>query len=299
MALEPESLIGKAIGPYTINALLGGGGMAWVLSATDCNGCPDIALKILKPKYAGDSQFTARFLNEATVAGELKHPNIIRILDVGQDGEAVYFAMPKLAGSLAGKLEEDAAIPERDVMCIARDVSRAMAFAHEAGVIHRDIKPQNILFADGGVGVLTDFGIARAIASYVSTTGKQLTIGTPHYISPEQARGQPLDGRTDIYALGVTMYRAATGALPFRSSDWYELARLHVEEPPEPLRNRRPELTRAFERVVLTCLEKDREKRYPTAAELADDLDGLLEGKRSTTEVAIGAMKKLLGKSDA
>ena len=296
MPLAPESLIGQTIGPYTINALLGGGGMAWVLAATDCDGCPDIALKVLKPKYAGDTQFTARFLNEARVAGELRHPNIIRVLDVGQDGEAVYFAMPKLAGSLDARLEQDAALAEQDVMRIARDVSRALAFAHETGVIHRDIKPQNILFGDDGTGVLTDFGIARAIATYVSTTGKQLTIGTPHYISPEQARGQPLDGRTDIYALGVTMYRAATGGLPFRSSDWYELARLHVEEPPEPLRRRRPDLTRAFEKVVLTCLEKDRERRYPTAAELADDLDGLLGGKRSTAEVAIGAMMKLLGK---
>jgi serine/threonine-protein kinase len=94
------------------------------------------------------------------------------------------------------------------------------------------------------------------------------------------------------------MYRAATGALPFRSSDWYELARLHVEEPPAPLRSHRPELTKAFEKVVLTCMEKDREKRYPTAAELADDLDGLLAGKRSTTEVALGAMRKLLGKRE-
>lgn len=296
MPLTPESLAGQTIGPYTINALLGGGGMAWVLAATDCDGCPDIALKVLKPKYAGDTQFTARFLNEARVAGELRHPNIIRVLDVGQDGEAVYFAMPKLAGSLDARLEQDAALAEQDVMRIARDVSRALAFAHDTGVIHRDIKPQNILFGDDGTGVLTDFGIARAIATYVSTTGKQLTIGTPHYISPEQARGQPLDGRTDIYALGVTMYRAATGELPFRSSDWYELARLHVEEPPEPLRKRRPDLTRAFEKVVLTCLEKDRERRYPTAAELADDLDGLLGGKRSTAEVAIGAMMKLLGK---
>ena len=272
--------------------------MAWVLAATDCQGCPDIALKILKPKYAGDAQFTARFLNESTVAGELRHPNIIRILDVGQAGEAVYFAMPRLKGSLAARLDEDAALPEQQVMRIARDVARALAFAHEGGVIHRDIKPQNILFDHDDAGVLTDFGIARAIASYVSTTGKRLTIGTPHYISPEQARGQKLDGRTDIYALGVTMYRAATGALPFRSSDWYELARLHVEEPPAPLRSHRPELTKAFEKVVLTCMEKDREKRYPTAAELADDLDGLLAGKRSTTEVALGAMRKLLGKRE-
>ncbi len=298
MPLEPESLVGQAVGPYTVTALLGGGGMAWVLAANGKDGCPGIALKLLKPKYARDVQFTARFLNEATVAGELRHPNIIRILDVGQHGEAVYFAMPQLEGSLAARLGEDASLPEQDVMRIARDVARAMAFAHETGVIHRDIKPQNILFDAAGAGVLTDFGIARAIASYVSTTGKRLTIGTPHYISPEQARGQPLDGRTDVYALGVTMYRAATGALPFRSSDWYELARLHVEEPPQPLRERRPELTRAFEKVVLTCMEKDRERRYPTAAELADDLEGLLGGKRSTAEVAIGAMKRLLGRSE-
>ncbi len=272
--------------------------MAWVLAADDRDGAPTIALKVLKPKYAGDPQFTARFLNEAAIAGELRHPNIIRILDVGQDGDAVYFGMPKLEASLAARLEPDAMLPEQDVMRVARDVARAMAFAHEAGVIHRDIKPQNILFAEDGAGVLTDFGIARAVATYVSTTGKRLTMGTPHYISPEQARGQKLDGRTDIYALGVTMYRAATGELPFRSSDWYELARLHVEEPPLPLRQRRPELSKAFETVVLTCMEKDREARYPTAGELADDLEGLLGGRRSTAEVAIGAMRKLLGRGE-
>jgi serine/threonine-protein kinase len=270
--------------------------MAWVLAATRDEGGPDIALKVLKPKYAGDRQFTARFLNESTIAGQLKHPNIIRILDVGQDGDAVYFAMPRLAESLAGRLEAVAVLPEAAVIRAARDVALGMAFAHDAGVIHRDIKPQNILFTADGAAVLTDFGIARVVASYVSTTGKQLIIGTPHYVSPEQARGQPLDGRTDIYALGVTMYRAATGDLPFRSSDWYELARLHVEEPPAPPRSKRPTLSRAFEKIVLTCLEKDRQRRYPSAAELADDLDGLLRGKRTTAEVAIGAVKKLLGK---
>jgi serine/threonine protein kinase len=298
LPLEPESLLGKTVGPYTVTALLGGGGMAWVLAATKGDGADVVALKVLKPKYAGDPQFTARFLNEATIAGELRHPNIIRILDVGQDGDAVYFAMPRLAASLAERLEAGAALPAADVTRIARDVARALAFAHEAGVIHRDIKPQNILFAADGSGILTDFGIARAIASYVSTTGKRLTIGTPHYISPEQARGQVLDGRTDIYALGVTMYRAATGELPFRSSDWYELARLHVEEPPAPLRKKRPDLSRTFERVVLTCLEKDRENRYATAAELADDLEALLAGRRSTTDVALGAVRKLLGRSE-
>jgi serine/threonine protein kinase len=296
LPLEPEALLGTTIGPYLATALLGAGGMAWVMVASKGGGAPDIALKILKPKYARDPQFTARFLNEATIARELRHPNIIRVLDSGQDGEAVYFAMPKLAASLGARLEDAAVLPEPEVVRAARDVARGMAFAHDAGVIHRDIKPQNILFDGEGAAVLTDFGIARAIASYVSTTGKQLTIGTPHYISPEQARGLALDGRTDVYALGVTMYRAATGELPFRSSDWYELARLHVEEPPEPLRKKRPELSRAFEKIVLTCMEKDRDQRYANATDLADDLEGLMSGKRSTTTVALDAVKKMLGR---
>lgn len=215
---------------------------------------------------------------------------------MGQDGEASYFAMPRLRSSLADRLDAEPFLPEKDVARTAQEIARALAFAHETGIIHRDIKAPNILLTDAGEGVLTDFGIARAVASYVSTTGKQMTIGTPHYISPEQARGLTLDGRTDIYALGVTMYRASTGQLPFRSSDWYELARLHVEQPPSPLREIRPEISRAFEKIVLTCLEKDREARYPTAKELAEDLEGILAGKRSTAEVALGAMRRLLGR---
>ncbi|HTT67682.1 MAG TPA: serine/threonine-protein kinase [Gemmatimonadales bacterium] len=298
MPLEPDSLVGRTVGPYHATELLGAGGMAWVVAAARGGGPPDVALKVLKPKYARDPQFTARFLNEATIAGELRHPNIIRILDAGQDGEVVYFAMPRLAASLDARLEAAAALPEAEVTRAARDVALGMAFAHEAGIVHRDIKPQNILFDAEGRAVLTDFGIARTIASYVSTTGKQLTIGTPHYISPEQARGLPLDGRTDVYALGVTMYRAATGELPFRAGDWFELARLHVEEPPEPPRKRRPELSRAFEKIVLTCMAKDRDERYASAGDLAADLDGLLSGKRSTTEVAMDAVRKMLGRGE-
>lgn len=299
MAQEPTTLPEQRIGPYTTSALIGGGGFAWVMAARRDGQSEDVALKILKPKYAGDAQFTARFMNEAEVAGQLRHPNIIRILDIGRDGESVYFAMPRLKTSLAARLDEGPVLTEAEVVRTARDIARALAFAHETGIIHRDIKPQNILFAEDGSAVLTDFGIARAVAGYVSTTGQQLVMGTPHYIAPEQARGQPLDGRTDIYALGVTMYRAATGELPFRASDWYELARLHVEEPPEPPRKRRAELSRAFEKIVLTCLEKDREQRYSNAAILADELDGILlaGGRRSSTDMAIGAVKKLLGRT--
>jgi serine/threonine-protein kinase len=261
----------------------------------------DVALKVLKPKYAKDSQFTARFLKEAEVAGELRHPHIIRILDVGQDGANPYFSMPRLRSSLDVELEAATTWPEAEVARTARDIARALAFAHETGIIHRDIKPQNILFQEDGAAVLTDFGIARAVAGYVSTTGKQLVLGTPHYVSPEQARGQVLDGRTDLYALGVTMYRAAVGELPFRSADWYELARLHVEEPPIPPREKRPELSKAFERIVLRCLEKDRAQRFATAAELGEALDALLqEGGpgvlRTTAEYAVGAVRRMFSR---
>ncbi len=300
MGTEPTTLPNKTVGPYTTSGFIGGGGFAWVMAARKPGG-PEVALKVLKPKYAGDKQFTARFLNEAEVAGQLRHPNIIRILDVGQAGDDVWFAMPRLKSSLETALGETSILSETDTARAARDIARALAFAHDTGVIHRDIKPQNILFHDEGMAVLTDFGIARALAGYVANTGKQLVLGTPHYISPEQARGMPLDGRTDIYALGVTMYRAATGDLPFRSSDWYELARLHVEEPPAPPRTKRPELSKPFERIILTCLAKDREERYLSASALADELDALLAGgtRGALSTTAEWAMKKLFGrKSD-
>jgi len=289
------------VGPYQTGDVIGGGGFAWVVAARREYDGLEVALKVLKPKYARDTQFTARFLKEAEVAGELRHPHIIRIIEVGQEGEDVYFSMPRLKSSLDVELGTNATWPETEVARTARDIAQALAFAHETGIIHRDIKPQNILFQDDGAAVLTDFGIARAVAGYVSSTGKRLVLGTPHYVSPEQARGQVLDGRTDLYALGVTMYRAATGELPFRSSDWYELARLHVEEPPTPLREKNPELSKGFERIVLKCLGKDREQRYATAGELAGALDDLLrEGGpgmlRTTAEFAVGAVKRIFSR---
>jgi serine/threonine protein kinase len=286
------------VGPYRTAEVIGGGGFAWVLAARREYDGLEVALKLLKPKYARDTQFTARFMREAEVAGELRHPHILRIIEVGQDGTDVYFSMPRLKSSLDQELGTDATWPEMEVARTARDIARALAFAHETGIIHRDIKPQNILFREDGAAVLTDFGIARAVAGYVSTTGKQLVLGTPHYVSPEQARGQVLDGRTDLYALGVTMYRAATGDLPFRSSDWYELARLHVEEPPTPPREKNPALSKSFERIVLRCLEKDRQQRYASAAELAAALDDLLQdgapGRlRTTAEFAVDAVRRI------
>ncbi|MGH2626963.1 MAG: serine/threonine-protein kinase, partial [Anaerolineales bacterium] len=236
MTVEAEQLVGSAIGPYTVERFIGQGGFAWVFAARSQEDGRPIALKVLRPRYAGDQEFERRFRNEAKVASELRHPNIVRILDIGKTEQVTYFAMDFYPDSLAQRLERDGPLSNEALEQVAKDVTAGLAFAHAAGVIHRDIKLDNIMFTPEGTAVITDFGIARAVSSYVSATGVNMTIGTPHYVSPEQAQGRTLDGRSDLYALGVTLYRAATGDLPFRSTDWFELARMHVEEAPEPPR---------------------------------------------------------------
>lgn len=266
-------LVGRSIGRYHLERLLGQGGFACVFAGrdTDGGGTP-VAVKVLKPRYAGDPVFEARFRNEAETAAKLEHPNIIRIRAVARAGVHVYFVMDLCADSLGARLQREGPLPEADIVRVAGDVARALQFAHAQGVIHRDLKPGNILIRSDGGAVLSDFGIARAISGYVASTGVNMTIGTPQYLSPEQAQGRPLDARVDFYALGVTLYKAATGDLPFTSMDWFELARMHVEDPPPSLRKKRPELSKRFERLVMKCLAKHPDDRYRDAAELLADL---------------------------
>jgi serine/threonine protein kinase len=272
-APSPTDLVGRTVGPYDLERLLGQGGFAWVFRGRELDGTP-VAVKVLMPRYAGDPQFERRFRNEAETAAQLKHPNIIRIRFVARSGNYVYFGMDLCADSLAARLEREGPLPEADILRITGDVAQGLRFAHDQGVIHRDLKPDNILLHADGSAVISDFGIARALSGYVASTGVNMTIGTPQYLSPEQAQGRPLDARLDFYALGVTLFKAATGEVPFSSSDWFELARMHVEDAPPSLRKRRPELSKRFERVVMKCLAKHPDDRYRDAAELLDDLSG-------------------------
>ena len=271
MTHTPTDLVDHTIGPYHLERLLGQGGFAWLFVGRELDGTP-VAVKILKPRYAADPQFEIRFRNEAETAAKLDHPNIIRIRFVARSGGYVYFAMDLCADSLGARLAREGPLSERDVVRLATDVARGLDFAHRQGVIHRDLKPDNILIHSDGSAVISDFGIARAVSGYVASTGVNMTIGTPQYLSPEQAQGRPLDQRLDFYALGVTLYKAATGEVPFASSDWFELARMHVEDPPPGLRKKRPELSKRFERVVLKCLAKHPDDRYRDAAQLLSDL---------------------------
>ena len=273
MTLEAEQLIGRAIGPYTADRLIGQGGFAWVFAGHRTDGGSPAALKVLKPRYAGDSQFETRFRNEARVASALTHPKSVRILEIAKTKEVPYFAMDLHADSRASRLGRDGPLPEDALVVVARDITRALAFAHQAGIIHRDIKVDNVLFDASGRAVIADFGIARAVSGYATATGVNMTIGTPHYVSPEQAQGRPLDGRSDLYALGVTLYKAATGELPFRSNDWFELARMHVEDAPPPPRGRRPDLSPRSERLILRCLAKHPHHRHAHAHTLTAGMD--------------------------
>ena len=275
---------GQRFGPYTLQNSLGQGGFAWVYAAIRDDG-KSFAIKVLKPRYAADPAFESRFRQEAAFAAGLGHPNIVHIQDVGAQDGLAYFAMDLYPDSLNSRLARENTLPESQAVDIAIGVSRALAFAHERNVIHRDIKPDNILLAADGRPVLTDFGIARAVSGYVAATGFMMTIGTPAYISPEQAQGRVLDGRSDLYSLGITLYRVLTGDVPFRSKDWFELARMHVEDRPEPLRNRHPELSKRMERIVLRLLAKHPDDRHPSATALLDDLADIAIKSRPTSDL--------------
>lgn len=276
----PERYLGQTLGKYRIESLLGSGGFAWVFKGYDPELDIPVAVKVLKPQYAGEQQVVERFRREASTAARLRHPNIIKIYAVGREGDAVYFVMDYLPGGLSDRLETTIALPEEYVLKVGVDVARALGFAHREGVIHRDIKVDNILFDTHGNAVVADFGIARAVSGYTNQTGTNMVVGTPQYFAPEQARAKPLDGRADIYSLGVTLYRASTGRLPFEGEDWYEIARQHVEEAPPAPRSINEALSPEFEAIVLQCLAKNPDERPATGELLADTLEAILHHRR-------------------
>ena len=275
---DPDDLVGRPVGPYIVDHRHADGRYAWVFAAHPSAGGPRVALKVLNPRFAADPVAEARFRREAEVAGGLRHPNVVRILVAGRDDGHSYFAMPMYRRSLASLLAERGRIDERAAVRIGRDVAAGLGCAHAAGIVHGDVKPANLLLDDDGTAVLCDFGIARLAADAPAAPGADMTIGTPQYLSPEQAQGLPLDGRSDLYSLGAALFRAVTGAVPFRSHDWFELARMHVEAPVPTVRAGAPAVSPRFERAVARCLAKRPEDRYESAGALVRELEALLVG---------------------
>jgi serine/threonine-protein kinase len=258
---------------YDILEELGRGGMAVVFKARERQLEREVAIKVLPFSLAFDREFVERFQREARTSARLEHPNIIPIYRVGRAGRVIYFVMKFLRGKpLTSVLAARGTLPPGEIRRILIDVARALAYAHKSEIVHRDIKPDNIMFDEHGQAVVTDFGIAKA-ASGGKLTGTGMSIGTPHYMSPEQAKAQALDGRSDIYSLGVVAFQCLTGGVPFDGDDSFSIGYKHImEELPTP-RLETPEQWALFD-LVRRMMAKTPIERFQNADELIQALEG-------------------------
>jgi serine/threonine protein kinase len=272
--------LGRALAPsYEIDRELGRGGMAIVYGARDTRLRRRVAVKLLPPDLAFRPDIRSRFLREAETAAQLSHPNIVPIFSVDERDGLVYFVMAFVeGGNLGDRLREQGALPIDGARQILRELADALGYAHRNGVVHRDIKPDNILLdADSGRAMITDFGIARAATGGDDTrlTATGVTIGTPMYMSPEQCSGErDIDGRSDLYSLGAVAYQMLTGRPPFIGGNTPAIIMMQVTEAPVPPRARRAEIPRDLEQIVLKLLEKNPANRFATGEDVVAALDG-------------------------
>ena len=267
---------------YELGRRIGRGGMAEVFVARDRLLDRPVAVKILFAEYAKDPLFVERFRREAMSAASLNHPNIVGVYDWGQVDTTYYIAMEYVQGrTLADILQKHERLSVLQACDIALDIAAALSSAHTAGVAHRDIKPANVIVSATGHVKVADFGIARAIGAAVEQglTQTGAVMGTATYFSPEQAQGAQPDPRSDLYSLGVIMYEMLAGEPPFTGENAIAIAYKQVHDAPVPLRTKNPDVSPAFSAIVMKCLAKDRERRYPTALALADDLRRFVDGK--------------------
>ena len=280
-------------GRYRIMRKLGSGGMANVYLAEDQELGRRVAIKILNDRHAGDEQFVERFRREAKNAASLSHPNIVSIYDRGEAEGTYYIAMEYLDGkSLKELILERGPAPVSVAVDYARQILAALRFAHRNGIVHRDIKPHNVLVDAEGHVKVTDFGIARAGASQMTEEGS--IIGTAQYLSPEQARGTQVDQTSDLYSLGIVLYEMLTGAVPFTGDSPVEIAMKHLSATPPPLATKRPDIPNALDLVVLRALAKDPAARYQSADEMDADLERVGRGlgvSRETEEAATTVLR--------
>src|SRR5258706_2079512 len=287
--MQQDPLIGTTLGKYKILAPLGQGGMAHVYLAHQENLDREVAIKVLPPWYAADRNFVERFNLEARLVARLSHPNIVTIHDFSEQNGHLYIVMQLVDGGTLKQLldrlrdpsssanqhsqEVIGAIDVAEANRIFQQLANALAYAHEQGIIHRDIKPVNVLLDRTKRPILSDFGIAKVLASTKELTRPGAGVGTPEYMSPEQCKGEQVDGRADIYALGVMLYESLTGRTPFIGENYHTIAHSHIYEiPPDPAIFN-PSIPLPVRDVITTALQKRPEARYQIASELANALD--------------------------
>ncbi|MHC5019199.1 MAG: protein kinase domain-containing protein [Planctomycetota bacterium] len=269
----------STIGPYTVIDELGHGGMGVVFRAHDPALGRDIALKVLPASAPVDMR--ARFVREGKVAARLHHPNIVSVLAAGEDGDIAWLAQDLIEGRSLDDLIDDEDVPPGEAARIVHAVAEALAHAHANGVIHRDIKPGNILLSRDGVPFVADFGLARDVEGTAHLSRSGQVLGTPHYMSPEQASGRvgTLDGRTDVWACGVVLYELLSNALPFAGESAVDVLSRVVREDPRPLLKAAPHVPRDLAVIAGKCMAKVRDHRYGSAQALADDLQRFMDGE--------------------
>jgi serine/threonine-protein kinase len=271
-----EDLTGKQLGQYRIVSPLGEGGMAAVYKAYQAVMDRYVALKILPRHFAADPQFVGRFEQEAKVIAKLQHVHILPVHDFGTEDGYTYIVMPYVETGTIAELLHGKPLPLKQIRKIITQVADALGHAHARGLVHRDVKPSNILIDEDGNSLLTDFGIAKMVEATIQFTQTGAILGTPAYMSPEQIKGETLDGRSDIYSLGVVMYEMATGRPPYRAETPPAIFVKHLHDPLPPPRSFNPELPQNLERVILKTLAKDQNDRYASVSEMSQAIQSAI-----------------------
>ncbi|HEX7312116.1 MAG TPA: protein kinase [Gaiellaceae bacterium] len=297
MIARPEIGIGSEFVGYRIDELIGRGGMGVVYRAFDLRLKRTVALKLMAPELALDARFRERFARETELAISLEHPNVVPIHDAGDIDGHLYLAMRYVEGTdLRAILHAEGALDKDRALALGRQVANALDAAHAKGLVHRDVKPSNVLLDAGEHVYLADFGLTRRLDEQIGAAGEHRSVGTPAYLAPEQIEGGPIDGRTDVYTLGCLLFECLTGETPFVRDSRLAVAWAHLEEEPPRASDRRPELPQAIDAVICKAMAKEPEDRYATcaaliaAAEAAFGIRPRRRGRRRLVVAALGAV---------
>ena len=264
------------LGRYEIIEKIGEGGMAVVYKAKDRLLNRYVAIKILRPEFVKDEQFVENFRKESQAAAGLSHPNIVNVYDVGKEGNIHFIVMELIDGKpLSQVIDEKGRLDYKEAISIARQVASALSLAHKNQIIHRDVKPHNILITSTGTAKLADFGIARAVSKASIAEGSEKIMGSVHYFSPEQARGAYVDERSDIYSLVIVLYEMLTGKVPFDGDNPISIALMHINDPMPSVSSQVPGIPPQLEKVIEKATDKYQSNRYKTADEMIEDLDNI------------------------
>jgi serine/threonine protein kinase len=260
-------------GRYELVELVGTGGMSSVYKAHDRLLERNVALKVLHPHYGDDAEYVERFRREARAVAQMSHPNIVTVIDRGEDDGRQYIVFEYVDGeNLKQLVERTGPLPARRAVELALQTAEALAFAHEHGLVHRDVKPQNVLLTPDGEAKVTDFGIARSLDVEQGVTQTGTVLGTSNYISPEQASGKPVTPATDVYSLGIVLYELLTAEVPFPGETFVAVAMKHINEPPPDLREKRPDVPLRLVAAIERALEKDPSRRFTSMDQFAWEL---------------------------